>query len=158
MCVSPHRCASFTDAVGTEGGKASVEVVHGRPFGPIPPPSPELIKALKDANALPITKTNSAKFENGASRSHHAPRYELIPKSAVDRLISRLEFGATIHGDNNWRLGGPEFILQCKRHMMEHMLNYLEGDTTDDHLAAVLCNAAFLCHFEAHERTKEQGT
>jgi hypothetical protein len=95
-------------------------------------------------------KTNAVKLENGASRSHKAPRYELLPKAAIDRLVTRLKLGASIHGDNNWRGGGPEFIAQCKRHLMEHMLNYLEGDWTDDHLAAVICNAAFLCHFEAH--------
>jgi hypothetical protein len=94
-------------------------------------------------------KTNSAKFENGASRSHHAPRYELIPKAAIDRLAGRLELGAEIHGDNNWRGGGPEFVAQCKRHLVEHLYNYFEGDKSDDHLAAVICNAAFLCHFES---------
>lgn len=97
-----------------------------------------------------MTKTNAAKFENGASRSHHAPMYELIPKAAVDRLAQRLELGASIHGPNNWRKGGEEFITQTKRHLVEHLLNYLEGDTSDDHLAAVICNAAFLCHFEAN--------
>jgi hypothetical protein len=96
------------------------------------------------------TKTNALKLENGASRSHRAPRYELIPKAAVDRLIKRLELGAEIHGDNNWRGGGPAFVLESKRHLMEHLLHYLEGDTSDDHLGAVLCNAAFLTHFEAH--------
>jgi hypothetical protein len=93
-------------------------------------------------------KTNAAKFENGASRSHHAPMYELLPKAAVDRLVKRLELGASIHGANNWRKGGPEFIAQTRRHLAEHLFRYLEGDTTDDHLGAILCNAAFLAHFE----------
>jgi len=97
-------------------------------------------------------KTNSAKFENGASRSHHAPQYELIPKAAVDRLVKRLELGAAIHGPNNWRSGGPKFIEQTKRHMVEHLLSYIEGDTSDDHLGAVLCNAAFLAYFETQPK------
>jgi Domain of unknown function (DUF5664) len=94
------------------------------------------------------SKTNAAKFENGASRSHHAPSYELIPKAAIDRLVARLELGAAIHGANNWRGGGSEFIAQTKRHLVEHILNYVEGDNSDDHLGAVLCNAAFLAHFD----------
>lgn len=99
---------------------------------------------------LKTDKTNAAKFEGGATRSHHAPRYELVPKAAIDRLTARLEFGAGIHGDHNWRSGGPEFVKQCKRHLMEHLLNYLAGDSSDDHLAAVLCNAAFLAHFDKY--------
>lgn len=97
-------------------------------------------------------KKPNAKFENGASRSHHAPRYELIPKAAIDRLVTRLTLGADIHGPNNWRGGGPSFVEQTKRHLVEHVLNYIEGDTTDDHLGAVLCNASFLAHFEAQKK------
>ena len=95
-------------------------------------------------------KKPEAKFENGASRSHHAPHYELVPKSAVDRLVKRLELGAGIHGPHNWKGGGQQFIEQTRRHLTEHLLSYLEGDTSDDHLGAILCNAAFLAHFEAN--------
>lgn len=101
------------------------------------------------------SKTNAVKFENGSSRSHHAPAYELLPKAAIDRLVKRLELGAEIHGPNNWREGEAGFIEQTRRHLMEHVLNYLEGDTSDDHLGAVLCNAAFLAHFEAHPAKKD---
>jgi hypothetical protein len=94
-------------------------------------------------------KRPDAKFENGASRSHHAPHYELLPKAAIDRLVKRLEFGESIHGANNWKKGGPDFVLQTKRHLAEHFLNYMQGDTSDDHLGAILCNAAFLAYFEA---------
>lgn len=104
---------------------------------------------------MSIPKTNSAKFENGASRSHHAPRYELIPKAAIDRLTKRLELGAEIHGANNWKQGGPEFIMQCKRHLAEHLFNFLAGDESDDHLGAILCNAAFVAHFEASRANVE---
>ena len=95
-------------------------------------------------------KTNAAKFENGASRSHHAPHYDLVPKAGIDRGVKRLELGAGIHGANNWKKGGPEFITQTKRHLAEHLFLYLAGDTTDDHLGAVICNSWFLAHFEAN--------
>lgn len=98
-----------------------------------------------------VEKTAAVSFDGvaGATRSHVAPRYDLLPKAAIDRLVKRLTLGAEIHGANNWRKGGPEFQDQCKRHLVEHLLNYLEGDKSDDHLSAVLCNAAFLAHFEA---------
>ena len=102
-----------------------------------------------------VAKTNCAKFENGASRSHHAPHYELLPKAAIDRLTARLELGAEIHGGNNWRNGGPNFVQQTKRHLVEHILCYINNDTSDDHLGAILCNAAFLAHFEAAEKRED---
>jgi len=99
-----------------------------------------------------MEKKPDAKFEQGSTRSHHAPRYELLPKAAIDRLVKRLEIGAEIHGDHNWRGGGPEFIAETKRHLVAHVLNFSEGDTSDDHLSAILCNAAFLAHFEAQKK------
>lgn len=95
-----------------------------------------------------IAKSPDAVFDGGATRSHHALRYELVPKQAIDRLVKRLELGAEIHGADNWKKGGPEFVAETKRHMAAHLLNYLAGDGSDDHLGALICNAAFLCYFE----------
>lgn len=94
-------------------------------------------------------KTNAVKLENDSTRSHRAPHYELIPKAAIDRLTLRLEMGEPVHGAQNWRGGGPDFVAETKRHLVAHVLNYIEGDTSDDHLGAILANAAFLAHFEA---------
>ena len=59
--------------------------------------------------------------------------------------------GAAIHGDNNWRGGGSEFRKATINHLMKHLLDYIEhGNANDDNTAAIICNAAFLCHFEAN--------
>lgn len=97
------------------------------------------------------TKRPDVKLENGASRSHRALQYELLPKAGVDRVVQRLMLGAGIHGAHNWKQGGPEFVAETRRHMVAHLLNYLEGDTSDDHLGALLCNGFFLAHFESKQ-------
>lgn len=68
--------------------------------------------------------------------------------------MKRLELGAEIHGDNNWRGGGPEFEKECLRHLIEHVLNLIEGDTSDDHIGAILCNAGFLAYFDEARRNQ----
>jgi hypothetical protein len=89
-------------------------------------------------------------FEGGATRSAKAERRELIPKTAIDALARRLALGAARHGVNNWRQGGDEFRLATINHLLDHIFEYLEhggSENTD----AIICNAAFLCEYEARE-------
>jgi hypothetical protein len=89
------------------------------------------------------------KFEQGATRSELAERYDLIPKAAMDALARRLALGAKGHGENNWRGGGPGFRKATIAHLMKHLVNYMENGNADDaNTDAIICNAAFLCHFE----------
>jgi hypothetical protein len=94
-------------------------------------------------------------FEDGSSRSVLNERYDLIPKAAIDALSQRLALGAKSHGENNWRAGGVEFRKATINHLMKHLLNYIEhGNADDDNTSAIICNAAFLCHFEKAEPFK----
>jgi hypothetical protein len=97
-----------------------------------------------------MAKRNLKKFEGGATRSALAGRYELIPREAIDGMARRLELGAVRHGENNWKSGGEEFRKASISHLMAHLLAYMtEGNANDANLDAILCNAAFLAHFEA---------
>jgi hypothetical protein len=92
---------------------------------------------------------NLKRFEHGATRSALAVRYDLIPKAAVDALGRRLGLGAEAHGENNWRGGGEEFRKATIAHLMGHIIDYMEnGNSSDANTDAIICNAAFLCHFE----------
>lgn len=89
-------------------------------------------------------------FEGGATRSVKKERRELIPKTAIDALARRLALGAAKHGVNNWRQGGDDFRLATVNHLLDHIFEYLEhggSENTD----AIICNAAFLCEYEARE-------
>lgn len=89
-------------------------------------------------------------FEDGSTRSTLSERYDLIPKAAVDALGRRLALGARNHGENNWRVGGAEFRKATLNHLMKHLLDYIEhGNANDENTSAIICNAAFLCHYEA---------
>lgn len=64
------------------------------------------------------------------------------------KLAQRFTLGAKNHGDKNYQNGGVEFWTDTKNHLVEHLFMYLEGDQSDDHLAAILCNAAMLAWFD----------
>lgn len=89
------------------------------------------------------------KFEGGATRTATKVRMELVPAAALRGLGRRLALGATKHGENNWREGGEDFRKATIGHLLAHLADYLEtGNTKEANTDAIICNAAFLCHFE----------
>lgn len=75
--------------------------------------------------------------------------YELIPKAAVDALARRLAIGAQNHGRDNWRKGDASFVESRLNHLLKHLIDYIEnGNKNDANSDAIICNAAFICHFE----------
>jgi hypothetical protein len=94
----------------------------------------------------------TAVFTSGAKSSEEKPRYDLIPATALAREAVRMGAGARAHGENNYQQGkdDPAFIRDRINHLIAHALNYSSGDRSDDHLAAIRCNAAMLMWIEAH--------
>lgn len=96
-------------------------------------------------------------YEGGATRSELQERYDLIPSAAMRAMARRLALGAERHGARNWEQGGEEFVQATKNHLIKHLFLYLEGDKSDAHLDAIICNAAFLCHFRDKEEAGCSG-
>jgi hypothetical protein len=92
-------------------------------------------------------------YEGGATRSVKVERRELIPASAITSLARRLALGAAKHGVNNWRKGGEGFRLATLNHLLDHIFEYMERGGQEN-VDAIICNAAFLCEFEAREAYK----
>jgi hypothetical protein len=92
-----------------------------------------------------------AVFASGAKSNEEKPRYDLIPHVALEREAIRMAEGAKDHGENNYRTGvsDPGFIRDRINHLIEHALRYADGDRSDDHLAAIRCNAGMLAWIEA---------
>lgn len=76
-------------------------------------------------------KLDITEFKNGAKRSKNIggvdynfiiPRYDLIPKHALDRLALRYGLGAFKYGEDNYKLGLPDDNLF--NHAMGHLLNW----------------------------------
>lgn len=89
---------------------------------------------------------NKAVFRSGASSSEQKPRYDLIPMEALQALAVRFGLGAKTHGDRNYEKGfaDPEFVRDRFNHLIEHAYKAAGGDRSEDHLGAVMCNAAIL--------------
>lgn len=89
-------------------------------------------------------------FETGAVRdmARDKSRPDLISPFATDRLGRWLALGAQKYTERNWEKGLP--IGQCIASLERHLVAYKAGKVEEDHLAAVMCNAMFIAHYE-HE-------
>lgn len=92
------------------------------------------------------------KFASGAKSTVVMPRFDLIPLEALILLAERFGYGASRHGERNYRNGAndPEFIRDRKNHMFRHVVLFMEHNRPED-LGAVLCNAAILADIGAHK-------
>lgn len=92
------------------------------------------------------------KFDTGAQRDVQTgkPRYDLIPLGGLERIAGLYARGAEKYDDDNWKKGIP--YSRCYASMFRHMMQFMQGDTTEDHLAAVAWNSLAIMHYEDTER------
>lgn len=83
-------------------------------------------------------------FPTGSRRDSQAGkgRYDLLPHEAIRRYAQLLERGADRYGDRNWELGQP--FSRVVSSMLRHAFQAAAGQNDEDHLAAVIFNAAAL--------------
>ena len=82
------------------------------------------------------------------------PRLELLPADALTEWARAMTFGATKYGDHNWRKGLA--WTRVLGSMARHMTAFMSGQDNDpesgvNHMAHVMCNAAFLLHYTNHK-------
>lgn len=87
-------------------------------------------------------------FENGAVRDTQAgkARYDLIPPGPLRRVAMLYARGAEKYDDHNWTKGQPTSRILAS--LMRHVEDYRNGDTVEDHLAAVVWNAMAIMYYE----------
>jgi hypothetical protein len=87
-------------------------------------------------------------FETGAVRdaADGKSRPDLISPFATERLGEWLRLGAEKYAERNWEAGIP--ISRSLASLHRHLMKYQQGANDEDHLAAILCNAMFICHTE----------
>lgn len=93
------------------------------------------------------TKDSGAREEYGSGmvRDTQAgkPRYDLINLAFLRRWAELMGRGAAKYGERNWELASSEEELaRFKQSALRHMFQWLEGDTSEDHAAAVAFNLA----------------
>ena len=66
-------------------------------------------------------------------------RFDLLHPIMLERLALLLEKGAVKYYDHNWETGMPcSWGLDS---LLRHVSNYMKGDYSEDHLAAIIFNA-----------------
>lgn len=74
------------------------------------------------------------------------PRYDLISHYALKRIAMLLWRGAEKYGERNWELWQPtDRLLES---WLRHLYQYIEWDTSEDHLSAVCFNVMAIMHFQ----------
>lgn len=71
------------------------------------------------------------------------PRYDLLDIAFLKRWAQLMARGAKKYGENNWKKAAtPEELARFKASAVRHMFQWLEGDISEDHAAAVAFNLA----------------
>lgn len=102
----------------------------------------------RHAKQHPTDVEDKQKFATGAVRSSDAAgvRYDLITPVGLRRLAETYKEGSVKYGDNNWQKGFP--ASDVMNHAMRHIMLWLDGDKTEDHLAHAAWNLLTIMHFE----------
>lgn len=87
-------------------------------------------------------------FSTGCVRDNgeKKPRPDLISPFAKFRLGDWLRKGAEKYDERNWEKGMS--ISRCLEAIDRHYCQYQMGMKNEDHMAAVMCNAMFILHYE----------
>ena len=98
-------------------------------------------KELFSMDKLPGTG-KVTEFETGAIRDAMEEKGfpHMIPPSILRRLGVHFERGAKKYARHNWMKGIP--LSRYQDALMRHTLAWAEGDKSEDHLAAIVWNAA----------------
>lgn len=94
-----------------------------------------------------ITKDSGKReeFSTGMVRDTQddKPRYDLLDRPFLRRWALLMARGAKKYGENNWKKAAtePEFA-RFQASATRHLFQWLDGDRTEDHAAAVAFNLA----------------
>jgi len=84
------------------------------------------------------------KFETGMVRDTNddKPRYDLIWLQGLKRVAELMARGAKKYGARNWeKASTQEELERFQESLLRHTFQYLEGDRSEDHMAAIVFNA-----------------
>lgn len=74
------------------------------------------------------------------------PRFDLIPIEGLRRLADLYARGAEKYGEGNWQKGQP--YSRAYASLFRHLIDWREGDRSEDHIAAVAWNAFTIMYYE----------
>lgn len=91
-------------------------------------------------------------FASGAVRdaADDKTRPDLISPFFTERLGEHLRKGAEKYSPWNWAKGIPN--SRCLASLERHLIQFKQGDRSEDHLSAIVANAMFMIHNEEAEK------
>lgn len=104
---------------------------------------PVTISPAATATFVTLDSGTRQSFPSGMQRDTQSgkPRYDLIPLWFLRELAELMARGAEKYGDRNWeQANSPEEADRMDASGLRHHFQYLEGDTTENHLAATVFN------------------
>jgi hypothetical protein len=110
------------------------------------------VGSIAQLTEIALPESPCVKFEGGAQRSEFQPPYYLLEDCFLVDTSERMRKGELSHGRDNYKQGGPEFVLETYNHFMAHLLALREGDETDNHMQAICANAQILDWHWNHKR------
>ena len=97
-----------------------------------------------------VTKDSGKRqeFETGAKRdaSEGKPRFDLVPTVPLRRVADLYARGAEKYGEGNYEKGMP--MTRVYASLFRHLIQWREGEPTEDHMAAVAWNAFAIMLYE----------
>lgn len=84
---------------------------------------------------------------SGAKSSVRKLYYHMINPRFLRRLAMRKTVGGSKYGPINSRAGvnDPAYVADRMNHLFSHMISFIEGDESDDHIGAMGWCLDFLC-------------
>jgi hypothetical protein len=91
-------------------------------------------------------------FDSGAVRdtATDKPRPDLLSPFFLDRLGHHMRKGAEKYEEWNWAKGIPN--SRCYESLMRHLMQFAQGDLTEDHLSAAAFNIMAIIHNQEVQR------
>lgn len=86
--------------------------------------------------------------KHGGIREHFYPMFELLEPELLRRVANVMTTGAEKYTVDNWKSFDDKQILDLQRHVFQHTVSFMAGDTSEDHLANAVCNIMFIMYFE----------
>ena len=100
---------------------------------------------------VPTLQDDGERINYGEGSAQREPslgkgRPDLISPFALTRLSKHYENGGLKYDDRNWEKGMP--FSRYTASMMRHVLAWMKGDKSEDHLAAIAWNSFAIMHHQ----------
>ncbi len=106
----------------------------------------ELFTAENAKNA-PSDPIPGVVYASGMKRSERKPRFDLIYSEWLRGVAKVMTVGAIKYEPNNWKLGDRDAAIDAINHLEDHWLKLKDGDTSEDHIYHLSCNAMFISYY-----------